>query len=239
MEKNKVSLFLPVYNEERILGKNISKIFDVLKELRKNFEIIIVDDGSSDNTHKACKKMCANNNRIRYIRYNNGPSRRENLAKSFKKAKGDIIAFMDMDLATDISHTKRLFEEIEKGADIAIGSRNIRKAYIKRTLFRRSISYLYNLFMRIYFNSHILDHQCGFKAFKKDVILNLIQEMDYDYKFIRGWFWDTELLLRAQKKHYKIIELPVRWKMGEKSEFNVNRELRMIPYILKLKNRIK
>lgn len=239
METDKISLFFPIYNEERILEKHILRILSNIKKIRKNFEIIIVDDNSSDNSIDICKRISKNNNKIHYIRYNIGPSRRENLAKSFKKAKGNIIVFMDMDLATDISHTKRLFEEIEKGNDIATGSRNLKNSHIKRTLFRRTISYFYNLFIRLYFNSKIHDHQCGFKAFRKEVILDLVNEMNYDSKFIRGWFWDTELLIRAQKKRYKIVEFPVKWQQGQKTEFNLKREIRMIPYILRLKNKLK
>ncbi len=145
---------------------------------------------------------------------------------------------MDMDLSVDPIYARRLFKEITNGADISTGSRYVKGSYIKRTITRKIISYFYNLFMKFYFNSHIHDHQCGFKAFRRDVILDLIADMGYDSKFIRGWFWDAELLIRAQKKSYKVVEFPVRWMHGQKSEFNLKRELRMVPYMLKLRKKL-
>ena len=230
--KQKISLFIPIYNEAGILGENVSKICSTLSKITKNFEIFIVDDNSNDSSQSICRRICKKNNKIRYLRYSNGPSRRENLAKSFKFAKGDTIAFIDMDLSTDLSHTKRLFDEIEKGADISIGSRYVKGSYIKRNFSRRAVSYFYNAFLQLFFHSRIYDHQCGFKAFKRHVILDLVKEMGYDKKFIRGWFWDAELLLRAQKKPYKIVEFPVKWHYGKTSTFDLKRELKMISYIL-------
>ncbi len=238
MNKSKISLFIPIYNEEKVIRDNISKLFNSMDKLNKDFEIIIVDDNSSDNSQKICKEITKKNKKIRYIRYNSGPSRRENLSLSFKKARGNILAFIDADLSVDLSYTKKLFDEVEKGADISIGSRYVKGSYIKRTFLRTFISSLYNAFIRIYFNSCILDHQCGFKAFKKEVILDLVEDLGYDRTFVRGWFWDAEMLIRAQKKQYKIIEFPVVWKHGQKSEFEFKRELKLIPYMLKLKWRL-
>ena len=232
MKPKKISLFIPIYNEGKILEKNISEIYHTLSKITKNFELFIVDDNSNDGSQSICRRICKKNNKIRYLRYSNGPSRRENLAKSFKFAKGGTIAFIDMDLSTDLSHTKRLFDEIEKGADISIGSRYVKGSYIKRTLSRRLISYFYNALLQHFFNSRIKDHQCGFKAFRRDVLLDIVKDMGYDAKFVRGWFWDAELLLRAQKKSYRIVEFPVKWQHGKSSTFELKRELKMISYIL-------
>lgn len=233
MKKNKISIFVPIYNEERVIANHISKILNTMNNINKVFEIIIVDDNSSDNSQKICENIASKNKKIRYIRYNTGPSRRENLSLSFKKASGDIIAYMDADLSVDLFYVKRLFDEIERGADISIGSRYIKGSYAKRTFSRRIISYIYNAFLRYFLNSKIHDHQCGFKAFKKYVLLDLIKDSGYDAKFIRGWFWDAEILIRAQKKSYKIVEFPIKWHYGKNSTFDLKRELRMVWYILR------
>jgi len=238
MGEPKISFFVPIYNEERILYTHIKRLLDNIKKITHNFEMIIVDDNSSDNSPDICKKLAKKIKNIRYLRYNIGPSRRENLAKSFKKAKGDIIALIDTDLSVDPIFMGRLFKEIADGADISTGSRYLKRSYVERTITRRIISYFYNLFIRFYFKSHIHDHQCGFKAFRRDVILDLVDDMGYDSKFVRGWFWNAELLIRAQKKSYKVVEFPVRWVHGQKSEFNLKRELRMIPYLLRLRKRL-
>ena len=238
MEKPKISVFVPIYNEERVLYKNIMRILDSIKKITNSFELIIVDDNSSDKSPDICKKLAKKSSKVRYLRYNNGPSRRENLAISFKKAKGNVIVMMDIDLSVDPAFMGRLIKEIENGADISTGSRYLKGSFIKRTFKRRVISCFYNLFMRSYFKSYIRDHQCGFKAFRKNVILSLVKDMGYDSRYIRGWFWDVELLVRAQKKSYRIVEFPVRWIHSQKSEFNLKRELRMIPYVLRLRKKI-
>lgn len=232
-----IAVFVPVYNEEGIVEKNIKKLYHEIKKLSSCFEIILVDDGSKDSTPKILKKLAKKFKEIRYQRYDSGPSRRENLAEAMKKSDRDIIVFTDVDLSVGPEYLKKLIGEIKKGADISTGSR-YRGISAKRTLFRRALSICYNKFLRIYFKSRIMDHQCGFKAYKREVIQGLINEAGYDKKFVRGWFWDAEILLRAQKRGYKITEFPVRWIMGKESSFCFRREIKMIRYVLELKKRL-
>jgi len=236
--KIKLSVFVPVCNEEKILFSNVTQIYNGLKKLKDKFEIVVVDDNSKDKTPLIAKKLIKNEN-IKYIRYKNGPSRRENLADSFKTAKGDIIIFMDVDLSTPTQFLPKLIGYVKDGADIAIGSRYLKGSRVKREAFRRLISYLYNSMVRLYFSSKIRDHQNGFKAFKKGIALKIIKKMGYDKSFKRGWFWDAEFLIRAQIDGYKIVEFPINWRYGKKSTFNIRNEIRMIPYILKLKKMLK
>jgi len=140
-------------------------------------------------------------------------------------------------LATNLRHLKRLLEEVKEGADISIGSRYMGIS-AKRTFLRRAMSVVYNTFIRIYFGSKIRDHQCGFKAYKRDVIHRLIDKAGYDKKLIRGWFWDAEILIRAQKEGYKIAEFPVEWICGESSSFKFRREIKLLKYVIKLKSRL-
>ncbi len=142
---------------------------------------------------------------------------------------------MDMDIPVDLDSLKKLINSVKNSYDLSTGSRYLYRSTVKRSLWRHAISIIYNLFMKFYFGSMIKDHQCGFKAFKRNVILKLIDKLGYDSKFKRGWFWDVELLIRAQKYGYNIYEFPVQWKAGEKSTFNIKRELKMIPYILALR----
>jgi len=231
-----ISLFVPCYNEEKRLEHNILKIYAAFLEFHTPFELIIVDDGSIDTTGKIAKNLIKKYNEIHYQYFNNGPSRRENLAKAFRTAHGDIIVFMDLDLSVDLSYLPILLESI-KTYDIAIGSRYKGK-HAQRTFFRRVVSIFYNLFMRFYFGSNIEDHQCGFKAFKTEKLFLLLNKLGYDSTFKRGWFWDAELLFYAQKSGYSINEFPVGWHEGKQSTFDLKRELKMLPYILRLRWRL-
>lgn len=237
MKNSLISIFVPCYNEEKRLKKNILQIYESLKELKKPFELVIVDDGSIDATPALAQKLVGLHKEICHQRYDTGPTRRENLGKAFRTAKGDIILFMDLDLSVPLSYVLRLLEGIAAGNDIVIGSR-YKGIQSNRGLQRSVISRIYNTFMHFYFGSKIHDHQCGFKAFKKEALFSLLDDMGYDKKFVRGWFWDVELLLRAQKKGYIIDEFPVSWDEGKQSSFDFKRELKMLPYVLKLRFRL-
>ena len=229
----KISIFIPIFNEEDILERDIFLIERNLKKLPYIYEIFVVDDGSFDRSSAIAKKMEASNKNIHHLRYNFGPTRRENLAQSFKEASGEIIAFMDVDLATNLRFIPNLIEEVRKGADIVTGSRYIKGAKIKRKLSRLIISTVYNVFIRFIFKTNIMDHECGFKAFKREVILQLVDEMGFDKSLNRGIFWDVELLVRALKHGYKIKEIPVWGRERQKSALNFRREIKMLSYILK------
>jgi len=232
MNSKGVSIFLPGYNEEKILSEHVSLVYKAAKKLKRPFELVIVDDSSKDSTPLIAKELSKRYKEIFYKRFENGPSKRENLAVAMNNANYPTVVFMDMDLAVDLSYLQNLVNEIDKGNDISTGSRFM-GVNPKREPHRLIISWVYNKLWRYIFGSKIKDHQCGFKATKKSVLMDLIQELGYDNKIARGWFWDAEFLIRAQKKGYKVTEFPVTWNAGKQSAVSVKRELPMIPYILK------
>ena len=145
---------------------------------------------------------------VRTIRYDNGPSRRENLAASFLKAKYGIIAFMDIDLSTDLAYFPSLVDSLNNGYDIAIGSRLQPGAVvIERSIKREFISRMYNSLVMIAFQTRFSDAQCGFKAVTKKVVKQLIPHIIDD-----EWFMDSELLIVGEKAGYRIFEEPVVWR---------------------------
>jgi hypothetical protein len=139
---------------------------------------------------------------------------------------------VDVDLAASLRFLQDLIDQIILGYDIATGSRYVCGAKIKRKPFRLVISILYNAFVRIVFRTKIRDHMCGFKAFKKGVILRLVDEMGYDKTLKRGVFWDTEMLVRAIRRGYRIKEIPIWWNERNKSKLYFIREVKAFGYIL-------
>ena len=147
--------------------------------------------------------------------------------------------YMDIDLSTDLECLPDIVNPLlNDECDIAIGSRYQKGATVDREFSRFLYSRLYNGTIRLLLRSKVLDHQCGFKAFKRDVFHSLAASAGYDTLHQRGWFWDAEILIRAQREGYRIREVPVRWNAAKKSSFDFFRELKVIPYLLKFRKRI-
>ncbi|MBI5417745.1 glycosyltransferase [Candidatus Poribacteria bacterium] len=233
-----ISCFIPAYNEEKIIGHCLNSIIYLFEKLNYNFEIFVVDDASKDNMEKMVAEIINKDHRVKYLKYANGPTKRENLAISFNKAKGSIILFTDADLSADIKSIPEFINLVKQGSDIVIGSRYVKGADVRRTPLRRLYSIVYNLFVRAYFQSPFRDLQCGLKVFNKDILLNLVEKMRYDDSLKRGWTWDTELLLRAKNQRLKISEIPVTWRYHRGDYMNPFKQIKSIIYLINLKKRL-
>lgn len=234
----KFSLFIPAYNEEAILERNVQKLINFLRSCSFDFELIIHDDGSTDDTPVIGQRLAKKYQEVMYLS-SNGPSRREDLALAFRHARGEIVAFEDADLSPSIYAIPKLVDAIQQGFDIVIASKYIRGSRIRKSLYRFIISKMYNWFARLFFGSKITDHAVGLKAWKKRVLWNLLGEMGYDHSFTRGLFWDVEMLVRAQRAGLKIKEIPIVWIESPRTCVRVRREIKMIPYAIAFKWRLR
>lgn len=235
----KVSIFMPVYNEEDILEQNVKTVSQFVKKLPFECEIIIVDDASTDNSVNIEDEISKKYG-MRFIRYEKGPTRRENLAQSFKKAKGSIVIMMDFDLATDLNQLPELVKGIDDGFDIVTGNRYHPLSTIDRKFDRLMVSKVMNGLVRLLFRTGLDDNFCGFKAFKKSVIVKLVSEMGFDSSKQRGVCWDPEMLARAKVRGLKIKDIPVSWTERKKSAMHFARlsEIQSLLYLFKLKKRL-
>ncbi len=234
-----ISVFIPVYNSASFIKDSVSIIYDYLHQNFDNFELIIIDDNSSDHTVNILYSIIEEKKYIRLIENKAGPSRRENLGKAICEAQYKIAMFFDADISVPLSFVSTAFDNIQvNDYDIAIGSR-YKGIKAQRSLKRLLYSKIFNSFLRITFKSNVQDHICGFKAFKTDHFKNLHNQLGYDYSYKRGWFWDAELLIIAQKNNFKISEIPVQWTAAKESSFDFLREIKMLSYIWKNYMRIK
>ncbi|MFQ5405750.1 MAG: dolichyl-phosphate beta-glucosyltransferase [Candidatus Micrarchaeia archaeon] len=199
------SIVLPAHNEEKRLGKAVAALLTSLGK-KYDYEIIIAEDGSTDETYQLAKKIARNQrHKVRVIHSDEKLGRGRALCKTFNKAKGKYVAYMDVDLATDVEHVRELLRKI-KNADIVVGSRYLKESRAKRTTKRLFFSSGFNLLARLLLGSKISDHQCGFKAFNKKAILPLCKQAKSTH-----WFWDTEILVLAQKKGLSVEEFAIAW----------------------------
>jgi len=210
----KLSVIFPAYNEADVLEDTIKKVILNLDTFADSYEIIIAEDGSTDGTNKLASMLAEKDTRIKHIHRQKRLGRGTALKNSFKKSSGEILVYMDLDLATDLSHLRELIEAINiEGFDLATGSRLLSKSKVNRSWTRNLASSSYNLIVRKLLGSKIKDHQCGFKSFRREPLLILVDEVEATH-----WFWDTEILVRANRRGYKIKEIQVLWKSGKETK---------------------
>ena len=207
-EKIEISVVLPAHNEAERIEDAVSQTKKALAEFTSSYEIIIAEDGSTDGTAEIASRIEVKNSFVKHIHSEARLGRGKALNHAFKLAKGEILAYLDVDLSTDMRHLKPLIEAIkEEKYDFATGSRMLKESEVKRSFKRAAMSRVFNSLVRYILKSRIRDHQCGFKSFRKDALMHILNEIKDEH-----WFWDTEMLVRAQMKSYKIKEIPVRWK---------------------------
>ena len=146
-----------------------------------------------------------------------GRGRALNIA--FKESRGSILVYMDVDLASDITQLRALVDSIRDGADIATGSRMLPGSRVKRSLRRSFASWCYNTLIRLLFHTPVHDHQCGFKAFKRESLMEYMDEVEDTH-----WFWDTEVLIRGAERGLRVVEIPVEWSEGRGTKVKLLRD---------------
>jgi uncharacterized protein (TIRG00374 family) len=205
-----VSLVLPAYNEANRLRDTVIKTAETLENISTSFEIIIAEDGSADGTDKIASQLASELEYVVHLHSDQRQGRGKALIRSFRSAQGEILCYIDVDLATDMVHLKELIDAIRyEGYDFSTGSRMMPSSDVKRPAKRGFASKGFNFFTRTMLGSKLYDHQCGFKAFKRDSLMEIMDSVEDMH-----WFWDTELLVRAQRGGYKVKEFPVRWRHG-------------------------
>jgi glycosyltransferase involved in cell wall biosynthesis len=208
---------LPAINEADIIEQTVAKISQALDAYGSTYEILIAEDGSTDGTDKKADKLAQDLSYVRHLHNDKRLGRGRALKNSFKQSNGSVLIYMDVDLATDLKHLSQLIDAVTvEGYMLATGSRMLSQSKVKRTFTRGFISKIYNFSVRLFLGSKIKDHQCGFKAFQREILLPLLDEVEANH-----WFWDTETLVRAQHKGYKVKEIPVEWKGVRETKVNL------------------
>ena len=205
-----VTLVLPAYNESERIEQAVSKAINELKTIASSYEVIIAEDGSTDGTDSIANRLTHVFDSVIHLHSDKRLGRGEALKRAFKESHGQILSFIDVDMSTDIKHLKLLIEAISDGFDFSTGSRMHPESTVSRTWMRQLLSQTYNAFIRLLFKTGISDHQCGFKAFKKTSLLEIIDDVEDNH-----WFWDTEILVLGIRKGYKIKEIPITWTAGK------------------------
>lgn len=212
-----VAVVIPVYNEEGDLEKSVTTLREFLQDrFPHTWRVVVADNASADKTLQIAQKLSRQYPDVTYIHLDE-KGRGRALRRAWLDSDADIVSYMDVDLSTNLEAFLPLIDGLVNGGyDVAIGSRLKKGARVERTPKREIISRCYNLLIKLMFWNKFSDAQCGFKALTREAVTELVPLVKD-----QGWFFDSELLLRAEQRGYQIHEVPVRWMDDPDSRVNI------------------
>jgi glycosyltransferase involved in cell wall biosynthesis len=228
----KVSFVIPAFNEATRILDTLRRIAEYRKHLPYATEILVVDDGSTDETADIVERM--EHPGLRLIRNRTNRGKGYSVKCGVLAATGDYVLFSDADLSTPIEEMANLLTAaVKENADVVVGSRGLDNRYIEKhqSLVRESGGRLFNLMARMLLGMNIRDTQCGFKLFKRTRVQSAFQKQTTD-----GFGFDPELLFVMSLEGLKILEVPVRWSHAEGSKIRFFRDgVRMFTDLLRIR----
>jgi glycosyltransferase involved in cell wall biosynthesis len=218
MTEQEISIILPAYNEASQIERCIREVTRTASSFSGSYEIIVAEDGSTDGTEQIVETMAQNNSKLRLLHSPARLGKGKAVKRALASAKGDVIVFMDVDLATSLKYLPKIVKIAQESRGMAIGSRHVRGSKVQRRFSRTLSSLTYNLFVRMLFRDGVHDHQCGFKAMSREVAHVLLDKTASD-----GFFFDTEMILWCKKLGFPVTEVGVEWaEKSKKSETSIN-----------------
>jgi len=227
------SVVIPAFNEGERLADSIPKVLAYVQERGLSAEIIVVNDGSRDNTAEVVRRFAASEPSVLLVENPGNRGKGYSVRNGMLHARGEVALFTDADLSSPISEADKLFAALAKGADVAIGSRWLQRELQteRQPWLRQLYGRLFNLGLRVLLGLGFKDTQCGFKAFNRRAI-----ETVFPRQHIERWGFDPELLFLARKFRLLTTEVPVEWAHDHRSKINPLRDgLRMGVEVLKIR----
>jgi glycosyltransferase involved in cell wall biosynthesis len=202
-----IDVVIPVYNEEQALEPNVDFLVDYLRrEFPFHFHVVIADNASTDGTPAVAAGLAERHPEVDVLSLDR-KGRGLALRAAWLQSDTDVVSYMDVDLSTNLSSFLPLVAPLLSGhSEVAIGTRLGHQAHVRRRIKREILSRGYNRLIRVGFRAGFSDAQCGFKALRGEAARRLLPHVEDD-----GWFFDTELLLLAERNGMRIHEVPVDW----------------------------
>lgn len=230
-----LSIVVPAFNEEKTIKGTIEEFLSFLSKQNYDFEIIIVNDCSTDNTKNEILSLIGTNRKIKILDNDRNLGKGASVRKGLLAANGDYSLFVDADNASSIDHLEKAWPFIQKKCDIVIGTRSEKDAAganqkVAQANWKRQWGTLGNYIIRILLIKNIWDTQCGFKIFSKEAAKKIIAQTK-----VNRWALDVEVLALAQKYHYQIAIIPIHWINRPDSRVKIKGYFIMLWEVLKIK----
>lgn len=233
MESRTYSIIIPAYNESQRITATLDKVLAHVAQERWVAEVIVVNDGSSDDTPDIIRRYARQDPIVRLVENPGNRGKGYSVRNGMSSARGDILLFSDADLSSPIYEAKKLFAALAAGADIAIGSRWLQRELQTRRqpLYRRFFGRTFNLALRLLLGLRFKDTQCGFKAFTRAAAQQL-----FPRQRIERWGFDPETLFLARKSGLQVAEVPVEWAHDDRTRMTYFRDgFRMVAELLSIR----
>jgi dolichyl-phosphate beta-glucosyltransferase len=213
-----ISIVIPAYNEGVRLPQTLVSVYQFLLNTYSDFEVIVVNDGSTDDTVDVVEDFARHHDSVRLISYSQNQGKGFAVRAGMLAAHGDYVLMNDADGSSPIGEVVRLQDALQRGADIAIGSRNKPDAdkKVETLAYRKYLGNIFNLIVQTMLLRGINDTQCGFKLFKRSVAQNI-----FEVAQLNGFAFDVEILYIARIMGYKIEELAINWTNVPGSKVNL------------------
>ena len=233
LEHHTYSIIIPAYNEGARLDATLNKVLRYIAQQKWDAEVIVVNDGSRDNTVEIVQEHMQKNSMLRLIENPGNRGKGYSVRNGMMHARGEVLLFSDADLSSPIEEAPKLLAAIKEGADIAIGSRWMQSELQtqRQPLYRQLFGRIFNLMLRLILGLQFKDTQCGFKAFTRPAAQAIFPQQK-----IERWGFDPELLYLANKYGFKVVEVPVAWAHSAGTRISPLRDgTRMVVEMLKIR----
>ena len=233
MRTIKLSVVLPAFNEERRIESTLDGIHSYLQAQNSEFEIVLVDDGSTDNTVSIDESWGGDTDAIRILKL---PHKGKGFAvrEGMLWARGNLRVMCDVDMSMPVEYLEQFVDKMSEGYDVVIGSRQVEGATIIGEPFHRHMmGRIFNRYVRMILISDFHDTQCGFKCFTDEAADKLVR-----LQRVEGWGFDVEILIAAKSQNMKVFEMPVEWHHGSDTKVRLfSSTLEMIKDVMMIKFR--
>jgi glycosyltransferase involved in cell wall biosynthesis len=217
MAHPQLSIVIPAYNESARIEATLARVLECVETRHWDAEILVVDDGSTDNTVAIVHQWMARHRQLHLVKNPGNRGKGYSVRNGLLQSAGEIVMFTDADLSAPIEEAELLIEALNAGADVAIGSRWLdkQKQTVHQPLYRRFFGRCFNGVTRKVMGLPFKDTQCGFKAFRRNAAQTIFR-----LQTIERWGFDPEILFIARKLKYTIVEVPVTWGHDERSRIS-------------------
>jgi dolichyl-phosphate beta-glucosyltransferase len=232
-----ISIIIPAYNEALRLPATLDRVEGYLATAGTPAEVIVVDDGSRDGTAEIVRQRAARWPQLRLVAAEHNGGKGAAVRLGMAAARGRFRVFSDADLSVPIDDLEKLLRPLRGGAGVAIASRGLRDSQVElhQPWYRETMGKIFNRLVRIFVFGGVADTQCGFKAFTAEVADRVFPSLQ-----TRGFGFDVEVLYRAKRAGYRIVEVPTRWINSPQSRVHpIRHSAAMFLELLAIPNRVR